>query len=252
MAAVVVLCLVTFLAMAGHSTATYCICKDGLSDSVLQKDIDYACANGADCSHILQNGSCYNPVTVKDHCNYAVNSYYQRKNQVSGSCDFSGTATTTQTVPNQSSGCVYPSSPSVPLVERYPSCFYEALVMNHEWEWEAIPMALAYPSYGFSAHCRKYQYNPNARPIYKPEYPINWNNPFYYYSLNFRANHRKWKHNQRRQQGHCDYSPPKNTLVLVSHPNPAALRPLVCEGLIDLRLRFRHGSLGKACASSEE
>ncbi|XP_058193630.1 PLASMODESMATA CALLOSE-BINDING PROTEIN 1-like isoform X2 [Rhododendron vialii] len=112
MAAVVVLCLVTFLAMAGHSTATYCICKDGLSDSVLQTDIDYACANGADCSHILQNGSCYNPVTVKDHCNYAVNSYYQRKNQVSGSCDFSGTAITTQAVPNQISGCVYPSSPS--------------------------------------------------------------------------------------------------------------------------------------------
>ncbi|KAI8527518.1 hypothetical protein RHMOL_Rhmol12G0081800 [Rhododendron molle] len=228
-AVVVVLCLVTFLAMAGHSTATYCICKDGLSDSVLQKDIDYACANGADCSHILQNGSCYNPVTVKDHCNYAVNSYYQRKNQVSGSCDFSGTATTTQAVPNQISGCVYPSSPSLK-----PVCPY---VLDKSLK-----------------HCRKHKYNPKNQPIYKPKYPNNWNNPFYYYSLNFRAqpNHRKWKHNQHRQQGHCDYSPPKNTLVLVSHSNPVALWPLVCEGLIDLRLRFRHCSLGKACASSEE
>ncbi|KAH7834023.1 hypothetical protein Vadar_012033 [Vaccinium darrowii] len=111
-AAAVVVCSVMFLAMAGHSSATYCVCNAGLSDSVLQKDIDYACANGANCSPILQSGSCYNPNTVKDHCNYAVNSYYQRKNQAPMSCDFSGTANITQTPPNQISGCVYPSSPS--------------------------------------------------------------------------------------------------------------------------------------------
>ncbi|MFS7992870.1 putative X8 domain-containing protein [Helianthus anomalus] len=44
---------------------------------------------------ILPNAACFKPNTVKDHCdcNYAVNSYYQRKNQALGSCDFSGTAT---------------------------------------------------------------------------------------------------------------------------------------------------------------
>ncbi|CAK9172440.1 unnamed protein product [Ilex paraguariensis] len=108
-----VLCLVLFLAMTGHSSALYCICNSGMGDSALQKNIDYACGAGADCSPILQNGPCYNPNTVKDHCNYAVNSYFQRKGQISGSCDFAGTAAPSQTPPSgQTSACVYPSSPS--------------------------------------------------------------------------------------------------------------------------------------------
>ncbi|KAF8021400.1 hypothetical protein BT93_G1746 [Corymbia citriodora subsp. variegata] len=104
--------LVLFLALAGHSVATYCICKDGVGDQALQKTLDYACGAGADCSAILQAGACYQPNTLKDHCNYAVNSYFQRKGQVTGSCDFSGTATPSTVLPNQPSGCVYPSSPS--------------------------------------------------------------------------------------------------------------------------------------------
>ncbi|PSR88398.1 PLASMODESMATA CALLOSE-BINDING PROTEIN 3 like [Actinidia chinensis var. chinensis] len=111
--AVFPLCLVLFLAMAGHSSATYCVCKDNVSESILQKNIDYACGAGADCSAITSNGACYNPNTVKDHCNYAVNSYYQKKQQAIGSCDFQGSATTTQSLSStQSSGCVYPASPS--------------------------------------------------------------------------------------------------------------------------------------------
>ncbi|KAL3823977.1 hypothetical protein ACJIZ3_020006 [Penstemon smallii] len=105
--AVLVVGLVVLLAMAAHSDATYCACNTGLSDTVLQRNIDYACGAGADCSAILQNGACYNPNTVRDHCNYAVNSYYQRRGQVTGSCDFSGTAAVTQTAPsNAASGCV--------------------------------------------------------------------------------------------------------------------------------------------------
>ncbi|XP_075522187.1 PLASMODESMATA CALLOSE-BINDING PROTEIN 2-like isoform X2 [Primulina tabacum] len=111
--AVFVVYLVILFAMAIHSDATYCVCNSGHSDSVLQKNIDYACGNGADCSAILQNGACFNPNTVKEHCNYAVNSYYQRKAQTSGSCVFEGTATVTASSPNAVSGCVYPSSSSV-------------------------------------------------------------------------------------------------------------------------------------------
>lgn len=77
----------------------YCICKDGVSDQQLQKNIDYACGAGADCTQINQNGPCYNPNTIKDHCNYAVNSYYQRKGAAGASCDFSGTATTSPNPP---------------------------------------------------------------------------------------------------------------------------------------------------------
>ncbi|CAM8953988.1 unnamed protein product [Rhodiola kirilowii] len=102
-----------FLAVfSAASNALYCICKDGVGDSALQKALDYACGNGADCSAILQSGVCYDPNTIKNHCDYAVNSYYQRKNQISGSCDFSGSATPSATIPTQSTGCVYQSSPS--------------------------------------------------------------------------------------------------------------------------------------------
>ncbi|KAK8643438.1 hypothetical protein V6N13_012737 [Hibiscus sabdariffa] len=104
-------CLLLFLAMTGHSRATYCLCNDGVSNQALQAALDYACGNGADCSAILQNGACYNPNTVKDHCNYAVNSYFQNSGQATGSCNFSGAATVSPNPPtNIASTCSYPSS----------------------------------------------------------------------------------------------------------------------------------------------
>jgi hypothetical protein len=81
--------------------AYYCVCKDGVAIKLLQEAIDYACGAGADCTPILQNGPCFQPNTVKDHCNYAVNSYYQRKGNVQGSCDFAGAATVSQTPPSK-------------------------------------------------------------------------------------------------------------------------------------------------------
>ncbi|KAI3696325.1 hypothetical protein L1987_79338 [Smallanthus sonchifolius] len=110
--AVFALSMVVILAMVGYSSAVYCICNSGQSDSVLQKNIDYACGNGADCAQILQNGACFNPNTVKDHCNYAVNSYYQRKSEAPGSCDFSGTASPSQTAPPGATSACYAGSPS--------------------------------------------------------------------------------------------------------------------------------------------
>ncbi|PHT59460.1 plasmodesmata callose-binding protein 4 [Capsicum baccatum] len=105
------LSLVFFLAITGHSSASYCICKDGVDVKILQENIDYACGSGADCTAIHTNGACYNPDTVKDHCNYAVNSYYQRKGASGASCDFKGTATLTPTAPaSAGSGCVYQST----------------------------------------------------------------------------------------------------------------------------------------------
>ncbi|XP_022962123.1 PLASMODESMATA CALLOSE-BINDING PROTEIN 3-like [Cucurbita moschata] len=110
--AVLLLCHLIFLAFTSHSSASYCICKDGQSDQALQKTLDYACGAGADCTPILQNGPCFQPNTIKDHCSYAVNSYFQRKGQVQGSCDFSGTAMLSQSPPVEASGCVYSSSSS--------------------------------------------------------------------------------------------------------------------------------------------
>ncbi|XP_054795920.1 PLASMODESMATA CALLOSE-BINDING PROTEIN 3-like [Prosopis cineraria] len=109
---VLLLYFVLLLALTGHSSALYCVCKDGVGDQALQKALDYACGAGADCTPILQNGACYQPNTVKDHCSYAVNSYFQKRGQAQGSCDFAGTATASQTAPASSSGCVFPSSAS--------------------------------------------------------------------------------------------------------------------------------------------
>ncbi|CAL5327054.1 PLASMODESMATA CALLOSE-BINDING PROTEIN 3-like [Camellia sinensis] len=99
------------LALAGHSSATWCVCKDGVGDATLQKTLDYACGAGADCNPIHQNAACYNPNTLKAHCNYAVNSFFQKKGQSQGSCDFAGTASVTTSDPS-STGCVYPASAS--------------------------------------------------------------------------------------------------------------------------------------------
>ncbi|GAA0184794.1 hypothetical protein LIER_32082 [Lithospermum erythrorhizon] len=103
---------ILMLAIVGHSNAAYCVCKTGVGEAMLQKNIDYACGAGADCTPILQNGQCFNPNTIQDHCNWAVNSYYQKKAQMTGSCDFAGTAIVSTTPPSQSSSCVYPASPS--------------------------------------------------------------------------------------------------------------------------------------------
>ncbi|PKA50353.1 Glucan endo-1,3-beta-glucosidase-like protein 3 [Apostasia shenzhenica] len=103
--------LVFFLAMAGVSDAAWCVCKGDLSNPSLQKTLDYACGAGADCNPILQNGPCFNPNTVIAHCSYAANSYYQRKGQAQGSCDFSGTAAISSTDPS-GNGCTYPATSS--------------------------------------------------------------------------------------------------------------------------------------------
>jgi hypothetical protein len=80
----------------------WCVCRTDLADSALQKTLDYACGGGADCKPILQNGACFAPDTVKAHCSYAVNSFYQRNNQNPQACVFSGTATLSNNDPSES------------------------------------------------------------------------------------------------------------------------------------------------------
>lgn len=81
--------------------ASWCICKDGLGDAALQKTLDYACGAGADCNPTHQSGPCFNPNTVRAHCSYAVNSYFQRNRQLPTACDFSGTATIVNSDPSE-------------------------------------------------------------------------------------------------------------------------------------------------------
>ncbi|KAI3955152.1 hypothetical protein MKX01_034181 [Papaver californicum] len=107
---VLVLPLLIILAFTTHSAdAVWCACRPDQSDVVLQKAIDYACGNGADCSAINQGGACYQPNTVRAHCSYAVNSYYQKKGGAQGSCEFSGSAAVTSTDPSPGGSCSFPS-----------------------------------------------------------------------------------------------------------------------------------------------
>ncbi|VVA94584.1 unnamed protein product [Arabis nemorensis] len=103
------LCLI--ISMITYSNAAYCVCKDG-NEQVLQKAIDYACGAGADCSQIQLNGACYQPNTVKNHCDVAVNSYYQKKASSGATCDFNGAAVISPSPPSTASSCLTGSSSS--------------------------------------------------------------------------------------------------------------------------------------------
>ncbi|RWV77129.1 hypothetical protein GW17_00062089 [Ensete ventricosum] len=103
--------------------AAWCVCRSDVSTSSLQKALDYACGAGADCTPVLQNGACYNPNTVLAHCSYAVNSYYQRKGQAQGSCDFAAAATLTSTDPG-GNGCTYPAT-----TRYFPLSLYKTLLL---------------------------------------------------------------------------------------------------------------------------
>ncbi|XP_010521467.1 PREDICTED: PLASMODESMATA CALLOSE-BINDING PROTEIN 4-like [Tarenaya hassleriana] len=108
----VLLHLFLVFSMISYSNAAYCVCKDGVGEAVLQKAIDYACGAGADCTQIQQNGQCFQPNTVKSHCDVAVNSYYQRKASSGATCDFSGAAVLTNSAPSTASTCLSGSGSS--------------------------------------------------------------------------------------------------------------------------------------------
>ena len=72
---------------------SWCVCRPDATDAALQRTLDYACGHGADCAAVLPTGPCYSPTSVRAHCSYAANSYFQRNSQANGAtCDFGGTA----------------------------------------------------------------------------------------------------------------------------------------------------------------
>lgn len=110
-AARLVLLLAVAATLAARSEGGWCVCRADVADTTLQKTLDYACGGGADCKPTLLNGACYSPNTVRAHCSYAVNSFYQRSGQNPQACVFSGTAAVSPTDPS-ANGCIYPATQS--------------------------------------------------------------------------------------------------------------------------------------------
>nr|ACF33186.1 predicted pectin lyase-like family protein with X8 domain [Triticum dicoccoides] len=80
----------------------FCVCRSDQPTAVLQKAIDYACGQGADCTAIAQSGACYSPDEVASHCSWAANSYFQKFRSSGATCDFTGAATLSATDPSTS------------------------------------------------------------------------------------------------------------------------------------------------------
>ncbi|CAE5958512.1 unnamed protein product [Arabidopsis arenosa] len=106
--------------MVTYSNAAVCVCKDA-SELDLQKVIDFACGGGADCTQIQTTGACYQPNTVKNHCDVAVNSYYQKKASTGATCDFNGAAVISTSPPSTTSNCLSSSSSNGTPTAGYPS-----------------------------------------------------------------------------------------------------------------------------------
>ncbi|CAI9756674.1 unnamed protein product [Fraxinus pennsylvanica] len=90
----------------GGQFEDWCIADAQTSDEELQKALDWACGNGADCSKIQVNQPCYFPNTVKDHASCAFYSYYQKLKRNGAICYFNAAAILTALNPSVSPGNV--------------------------------------------------------------------------------------------------------------------------------------------------
>ncbi|CAL4992802.1 unnamed protein product [Urochloa decumbens] len=88
--------------------ASRCVANAAAGEKALQEALNYACANGADCSAIQRCGPCFEPNNVTAHASYAFNNYYQRKGRAGGTCDFAGAGSVVYRAPKIGK-CVLPS-----------------------------------------------------------------------------------------------------------------------------------------------
>lgn len=79
----------------------YCVADEQATEVVLGYAMKWACSNGADCTAIQPDGTCFFPNTTKDHASYAFNSYFQNMKHNGGSCYFTANAVLTGVNPSK-------------------------------------------------------------------------------------------------------------------------------------------------------
>ncbi|CAN1136147.1 Glucan endo-1,3-beta-D-glucosidase [Linum perenne] len=90
----------TFSLANGQAKLFWCVPRQGVADAQLQANLDYVCGQpDMDCSPIQPGGACYEPNTVASHASFAMNLYFQKHGK-RHDCDFSNTATFTNTDPS--------------------------------------------------------------------------------------------------------------------------------------------------------
>lgn len=90
---------------SANASAGFCVARPGADSSKLQNGLNWACGpqGQANCSAIQSGQPCYFPDSLQSHASYAYNDYYQRMHSVGATCDFDGTAMTTNVDPSYGS-----------------------------------------------------------------------------------------------------------------------------------------------------
>lgn len=84
----------------------FCVPKQGIPDSQLQANLDYACGQ-IDCSPIKPGGACFEPNNIRAHAAYVMTYYYRTKGQTFNECNFAGSGQITAADPSHDS-CHFP------------------------------------------------------------------------------------------------------------------------------------------------
>lgn len=88
------------LAVLDGQFEDWCVADEQTPAEELQRALDWACGNGADCRKLQVNQPCYLPNTVKDHASFAFNSYYQKLKHKGATCYFNAAALITALDPS--------------------------------------------------------------------------------------------------------------------------------------------------------
>ncbi|XP_056160890.1 major pollen allergen Ole e 10-like [Syzygium oleosum] len=89
------------------ASGEWCVPADGVPDQQLLANLNFACANGADCIPMQPGRPCFEPNTLLFHAAYAMNDYFQYHGRNPQACSFSGTGSFTNKDPS-TKRCKFP------------------------------------------------------------------------------------------------------------------------------------------------